>query len=182
MTPEPRLSSGGFRSPDKRSAMSVHVEQVHSPTGLQARRSKWGMPLALAAAFTLYFFVSRPVGHPAGWGEDFDAALQQAAAADKNIVVAFHSDGCPPCAAMDRTVLPSEAVQRSLGDFIPVRVNVAYNLELARRYFVQVTPTYAVLSPSGKLLARTDGYHTEEMFIAFLQQAHDVTRSSGPTG
>ena len=182
MTLEPPAFKRGFRHSDKRKTMNAHVEQFRGSTGLPARRGNWGMPLALAAALVLYFFVSRPVGHPAGWGEDFDTALRQAAESGKELVVAFHSDGCPPCTAMDRTVLGSQAVQRSLADFVPVRVNVAQNPDLAQRYFVQVTPTYAVLGPSGKLVARTDGYHTEEMFVAFLQQARDATRPSGPTG
>ncbi len=135
------------------------------------RAQRWGPTLLIAATFVIYFFLSRPPAAPPGWGTDFDTAMQEAAASGKNVVVAFHSEACPPCVAMERTVLRSEVVRKALDSFVPVRVDVTHPSESAARYLVEGTPTYLVLSPNRRLLGRTDGYLSEEAMIRFLQAA-----------
>ena len=144
------------------------------PQGNRAER--WGPTLLVASAFVVYFIMSRPASAPAGWGSDFDSALREALDTRKSVVVAFYSEGCPPCAAMDRSVLGTDAVRRGLSGFVPVRVNVALRPELARRYQVFATPTYAVVDAVGRLTARTEGYIAVEEFTAFLERASAASR------
>jgi len=107
------------------------------------RAERWGPTLPIASALVLYFFLTRPTAAPAGWGNDYEAAIQEAGATGRNLILAFYSEGCPPCTAMDRTVLGTDAVRRALAEYVPVRVNVASQPELARRYQVFATPTIA---------------------------------------
>ena len=135
------------------------------------RAGRWGPTLLIASAFLLYFLMTRQAAAPPGWGNDFDAAMREAAVSGKNVVVAFHSAACSPCMAMERTVLRSDVVRKALDNFVPVRVDVTHPSESAARYLVEGTPTYLVLSPTWRLLGRTDGYQSEEAMLRFLQVA-----------
>ena len=125
--------------------------------------------MALAA---LYFFVatrSTPVLE--GWGSDFDAAIVQAAVEKRNVVIAFNMQGCPACVAMDRTVLSNAAVRSALEGYIPVRVDIDEQRQLAYQFGVQGTPTYAVVDGDGRLLTTCTGYQPVKTFVRFLERA-----------
>lgn len=129
-------------------------------------------PVYVAIAMVvLYYAVAGRSTPPQGWGSDYAAAMGAASETQRNVVVAFYSKGCPPCAAMDRNVLGSEAVRSELAGFVPVRVDAFQERELANQFDVQGTPTYAVVDPQGRLLARCEGYQPVERFVAFLRQA-----------
>ncbi len=146
------------------------AEQVSS-------RTRWGPTLLLTALAVLYFFVAtRSTPVPEGWGSDFDAALAQAAVEDRNVVIAFNMRGCPPCRAMDRTVLPDPAVRSALEGYIPVRADVDEQRELANRFGVQGTPTYAVVGSDGRLLTKCSGYQPVKTFVGFLELASTRAR------
>lgn len=152
---------------------------------IQPQRKRRRVPLVwVVVAVFIFWFVSRPLAAPPGWVEDFDLATQQASSANKNLVVAFHSDSCPPCVAMERTVLRADVVQKALTPFVAVRVNVTGKPEIAQRFGVMATPTYVVLTPEAKEIVRTDGYQSEEDILRFLQSAKalppSVTSTSGP--
>ncbi len=134
------------------------------------RSQRWGPSLLIAATLVLYFFISRPAAAPAGWGDDYEAALKDAAASGRRVVIAFYSDGCPPCAAMDRSVLGTPEVREALFGYLPVRLDVNRHLEPARRYRILATPTFVVLNEAGQPLARSEGYQSKEEFVAFLKE------------
>jgi thioredoxin-like negative regulator of GroEL len=125
----------------------------------------------MLVALLAFWFVSRPLGAPPGWGSDFDAAVKEAATTSKNVLVAFHSENCPPCVAMDRTVLRADVVQKTISTFVPVRVDITESPRVAAMFGVFATPTYVILSPEGKLLAQTKGYQSEEEMLRFFQAA-----------
>lgn len=139
----------------------------------RARRRPW---LAILIGLLVFWFVSRPAGAPPGWGGDFDMAVKAAAEQSKFVLVAFHSENCPPCVAMDRTVLRADVIQKALSDFVPVRVDVARDQRVAGMFGVFATPTYAVLSPEGKLLAQTQGFQSEEEMLQFFQTAKESAK------
>lgn len=131
---------------------------------------RWGPTLLVAAALTVYFFLTRPAAAPAGWGDDFEAALMDAAATKRHVIIAFYSEGCPPCTAMDRTVLGAPAVQEALFGYLPVRLDVNRQREPALRYQVFATPTFVVIDEAGRELARCEGYQTVKEFVTFLKE------------
>lgn len=128
-------------------------------------------------ALLTFWFVSRPIGAPPGWGNDFDAAVKEAAATSKGVLIAFHSANCPPCVAMDRTVLRADVVQKAISEFIPVRVDVGQKPQVAAMFGVMATPTYAILSSDGRLLAQTQGYQNEEEMLRFFRAGHEAERN-----
>lgn len=133
------------------------------------RTERWGPTLFIAATLAVYFLLNRPAAAPAGWGEDYEAALKDAGVTKRHVVIAFYSEGCPPCAAMDRTVLGTTKVREALAGYLPVRIDVNRQREPAIRYQVFATPTFVVIDEAGRELARREGYQSIEEFVAFLK-------------
>lgn len=134
-------------------------------------RRAWNAVFLVAAAIGLYLLVSSTNRAPEGWGGDFNHAMAEARATGKKVVVDFYLEGCPPCIEMDRKVLGTAAVRKALADFVPVRLDGERHVQVARQYEVLATPTYLVLDPDGKMIARAEGYLPVEEFISFLKSA-----------
>jgi len=147
-------------------------------TGPRSNR-RWGPTLLVAATLALYFFLSRPAAAPAGWGDDFEAALTDAGATSRHVIIAFYSEGCPPCAAMDRSVLGTPEVREALRGYVAIRLDVNREREAARRFQIAATPTFMVLNEAGRPIAQREGYQSKEEFVAFLREnAPLATRSA----
>ncbi len=111
-----------------------------------------------------------PIAQAASWGTDLPAALKQAAASDKNVLVVFTgSDWCPPCIALKKNVLSkADFAEYAKANFVLVELDFprrkqlpaalrAANDKLAAQYKVTGFPTTLALSPDGKELARVVG-------------------------
>ncbi len=137
-------------------------------------RSRWGPALLFGGVAALYFVTTRPSPVSEGWGTDYRAARAEAARTagsksdGRKVLIAFYMDGCPPCAAMDRLVLSTAAVRSALDAFVPVRVDVDKERELANQFEVLGTPTYAVVDADGGILAKCEGYQPVAAFMKFL--------------
>lgn len=140
-------------------------------TPISKRRSSWRFALYAGAFVTLYLFAARSAPPPVGWGDDFEAAMAEAASTNRPVVVAFHAPHCPPCKAMERKVLGKPAVGKALEGFIPVRVNTPDRPDLSRRFDVYATPMVAVIDAKGKVLSKFMGYKDVEEFVSFLNSA-----------
>lgn len=134
------------------------------------RAQRWGPTLLVAATLAFYFFVTRPTPAPAGWGDDYLAALKDASATQRHVVIAFYSEGCPPCVAMDRTVLGTAEVSEALTGYLPVRLDVNRHSEPAGRYRIFATPTFVITDEAGRSLAQRQGYQSVAEFVAFLKE------------
>lgn len=136
--------------------------------------------LALMGGLLLvYLVIGRPTALPAGWSTDYAAAVSKAATTNRNLLVAFTMKGCPPCTAMDREVLGTRQVRAALSDLVPVHLDVDRDRELANRYEVYGTPTYAVITPGGRVLAKCEGYQPVEQFLRFLSRASQPPAAVG---
>ena len=144
------------------------INPTAAATAQATGRFRYWLPLLLVA---LLFWLTRPAAPPAGWGDDYVAAVTEASSSDKHVLVAFYMRGCPPCHAMDRAVLPSKAVRAALVDYVPIRLDVDVERELANRFDVLATPTFAVIDGQGRLVARTEGYQPTDEFVRFLHRA-----------
>ena len=146
----------------------------------RGRRRRWGLFVVALAVFAVVF--GRPGAAPAGWGGDFEVALEQAKSGRRHVVVAFHGDYCPPCLAMDRFVLGKQAIRDALVDFVPVRIDPKDHNELARKYEIYATPTYVVINSDGALIHKIVGPQDVEEFVSFLQTSLGmaaIAQSSG---
>jgi len=138
-------------------------------TGMNGSKLQW-TAAALVGLFLFVFLSSPGSGSPpAGWGDDPQRALAEAASTGRRVVMGFYLPGCPPCAAMEHEILPSKSVRDAVEGFVPVLVNAMKHPELAERYQIESTPTYLITDASGTLLARHTGYQSVDEFVAFVQ-------------
>lgn len=143
------------------------------PNQKPGRLGQWAPVMIAVSAMVLYFLVNRPAPPLPGWQTDYATALSQAAASDRNVLIAFHLERCPPCEQMQRNVLNSDEIAELLEEFVPVRVDAAKERELANRFGVLGTPTYAVVNGDGTLLSRCEGYQPVSDFVSFLSRVSD---------
>jgi thioredoxin 1 len=100
---------------------------------------------------------------------DLAAALKQAAATHRRVIVDFGGNWCTDCHVLD-TYMHDAANQPLLdANFLVVHVNVGridQNLDIAKRYGIPLkkgVPAVAVLSARGKLLYSQTGGEFEDM-------------------
>lgn len=107
------------------------------------------------------------------WRENFNAALEEAAAVDRPVLLRFTAEWCLPCQVMDKNVFPDESVQSALLQrAIPVKIDIdqSANRELAARYGIRGIPTMVLVDAQGHELAR-GGFMSAEALVEFLQDA-----------
>ena len=135
--------------------------------------------LILAAAIAAGVFAM-----PAGFTDDFDAALKKAAAEKKTVLALFTgSDWCIWCKRLEGEVLSQKAFSDEVGKtFVPVFLDFPSdkslvpeakqkrNRELAEKYAVRGFPTVLLLDAQGEVIAQT-GYQQggPEKFLAHVR-------------
>ncbi len=137
--------------------------------------------LIWAVLIGAYIWFLRPAQPLPGWENNFQSAQKEAADDRKPMMLAFYMDGCGPCVAMDRKVLPQSQVVQALEPFVTVRLDATRERELANRYSVYGTPTYAVIKANGQLVSKCQGYQTTDEFIAFIDRATQRLATPQPT-
>jgi thiol:disulfide interchange protein DsbD len=109
------------------------------------------------------------------WGKDLDTALARAKEIQKPIMIDFTATWCPPCHAMeDSTFSAPVVIEKSLA-FIPVRIDVDEQREVAvayngnaRKYGGVGIPNILFLDADGGRLKHVVGYHGPEQFVSVI--------------
>ena len=138
-----------------------------------------GALMAGLAAFAAGVFAM-----PAGFTDDFDAALKKAAAEKKTVLALFTgSDWCIWCKRLEGEVLSQKAFSDEVGKtFVPVfldfpsdkslvkEATAKRNGELSEKYAVRGYPTVLLLDANGEVLGQT-GYKKggPEKYLAHLK-------------
>jgi protein disulfide-isomerase len=104
------------------------------------------------------------------WRSDLPAALAEARAANKPVLLYFTADWCVPCQYMRRNVFPDAAVADAMAAYIPVRIDHDQRPDLIAQYQVDGIPWFGVLDASGKPTRKLErGLETPEEMIAWLK-------------
>lgn len=111
------------------------------------------------------------------WRTDLSAALDTAGDDHKPVLINFSSRACVYCERMEAEVFPTEAVRAELAKFVPVKIDVNAQEELAARYNVVALPTYVITDASGANLATVSGFQGPREFSAFLQFGVNAVRN-----
>ena len=89
------------------------------------------------------------------WTEDYEAAVQRAAAADSVLLLHFYGDHCPPCKLLDKKTFQDPALVAKMNDsLVPVKINADRRRDLALKYNVTRWPTDVYLFPNGEEIYR----------------------------
>jgi len=133
------------------------------------------------------------------WLESYGEALSTAKKENKPVLVDFtSSDSCPPCITMKREVFDTTAFKKfAAGNLVLLEVDfpgrkvlppqqINQNAMLAQKFGainemgMLITPTLALVTPSGKLVAVKEGaFLSVEELIAWTE---DVIRKSQAEG
>lgn len=100
---------------------------------------------------------------------EHDGALQSAKKDGKPIMLYFFSKYCPYCTLMEQNTLADKEISKILAGFHVVKIDVQGNRALARRYSVNVFPTFWFLEASGKRIVETPGYMEKPVFKKVLE-------------
>lgn len=102
------------------------------------------------------------------WRSDLEAALEEAVAQGKPVMVDFAASWCPPCREMEASVWPDPAVRQAISEsVIPLQVNIDRHRNLAARFGIEYVPTILLLTPQGEELARSH-FMDADRLIHFL--------------
>jgi thiol:disulfide interchange protein len=109
------------------------------------------------------------------WVQDIDAALAMAREQGRPIMVDFMATWCPPCHAMEDSTFSAPAVIREAAAFIPVRIDVDEQREVAvayggnaRKYGGIGIPNILFMDSQGRKLKHIVGYYGPDRFVAVM--------------
>ena len=147
-----------------------------------ALKPVWGLLFILVAvtAVSLLLRASR-ADEIIPWRPTYAAALDEAKASHKRALVYFTADWCGPCQNLKHTTWADKNVEAALRDYVPVKVDVDRERDLATKYRVDAVPTFVVLDPTGASVARWSGASPPAEFISELKKLGEASvRRTGP--
>jgi len=104
------------------------------------------------------------------WRSDLPAALAEARAANKPVLLYFTAEWCGPCQYMRRNVFTDAGVAKAMDAYVPVRVDHDARQDLVFKYRVEGMPWFGVLDPDGRPVRLLDhGVETPREMIAWLE-------------
>lgn len=117
-------------------------------------------PLVLAALLPLAAVAAPIYPDPSRAAADIDAALREASATHRRVLVDFGGDWCTDCKVLDAYLKRPENAALVARGYVVVHVNVGArgidrNFEVARRYGIPLekgVPALAVLGADGKVV------------------------------
>ena len=150
----------------------------------QAMKPVWGLFAILVAvtAVALLMKASQP-GEIIPWRTSYAAALDEGRAGGKRVLVYFTATWCGPCQNLRHTTWADKNVESALQNFVPVKVDVDEQHELALKYRVDAVPTFVVLEPDGATVKTTwSGASQPEEFVNQLKALGPATTQTRPYG
>src|SRR5262245_48299499 len=106
------------------------------------------------------------------WRHSFEQARAEARETNRPLWVQFMGPWCPFCVRMDReTLAKPEIAAEARGGFIVVKVQSDAREDLVERYEISGLPATLVLSPSGTVLGKHEGFADAAEFRSFLSSA-----------
>jgi len=120
----------------------------------------------------------------------FEAASQQAAKANKIVLIDFYTTWCGPCKMLDKTTWTDAAVIQLLEQkTVALRLDAEKETALAKRYRIEAYPSVLLLKPDGTEIDRLVGYKGPQDFMAdfnaslngkdSLSRAEDQLKAAG---
>ncbi|EMI25569.1 thioredoxin family protein [Rhodopirellula europaea] len=112
------------------------------------------------------------------WANDYASAKQQAAKADKPILLYFTANWCVPCRVMKRQVWADSKVKELVNaEFVPVAIDVGdpENAEVMAAYAVQGPPVTIVCDSQGNVLDWRAGRISQPVFLELLDSSHSLS-------
>ncbi len=117
------------------------------------------------------------------WHKNLDKALEKAQKEKKIVLVEFMAKWCSVCRAMEDSTFLDQAVIERVNDFIPVRIDVDKNKDLAEKYHANAKkyggvgiPNFLFLDAQGNVLMHRIGFFNTKGFVALLDSVEIVAK------
>src|SRR5947208_2464595 len=129
-----------------------------------------GLGFALLAPTPSTARAAEPPAIP--WRSDFAAARAESRSQGRPLWVQFTGPWCGYCRLMEReSFTRPEVIAAARDQFVPVQVRSDLQPELVAQFGVEGLPSTILLSPTGQVLGRLEGYADPASFRALLAQA-----------
>lgn len=121
-----------------------------------------------------------PDFQPVGSVQQLDAALAQARARNRPVLLEFYADWCVDCKRMERSTYPEPAVRQALGDTLLLKADVTANDDrhqaLLKRFNLYGPPATLFFAPDGEELRpyRVIGFMNAGSFADHVRSALDA--------
>lgn len=103
------------------------------------------------------------------WHTDWDAAIAQARAEKKPILIDVYQDNCGGCERLDHETFGNPAVATEIAArFIPVKLHLRHDSAVVRDWSIIWTPTVVFADRSGKVRYQSINYMPAEDFLDIL--------------
>ena len=173
------VAAAGPAAPPYRQALAAWLLFVCAvgaiPTHPQALS---GSPLPPVAAAT-NDAAATSVNAPLSWQPTMRAALLEAEASDKPVLIFFHSSGCGWCARL-RIELESPDVRPVVEGFARAELDVDRDRALALRLQVESVPTLVIAGPDGREIRRIKGFMPAAQLRSALARALSPATAGAP--
>lgn len=143
---------------------AIHAS-FHGPAGERARKTA-AVSLVIVGLFggINYALTPRPLDpqHALVWLSDEQAAVADARAAGRPLIVDFAADWCVPCKEFDVRVFSRPEVAREMRRFTLLRVDLSKGDDdpaiaaIKKKYQADTLPAVRIVTADGAILARTD--------------------------
>jgi YHS domain-containing protein len=106
------------------------------------------------------------------WRDEYDAALDEAKAANRLLWIQFTGPWCPNCTRMERDSFPDPAiVQHARDSFVPLKLRSDVHEQLAISFNLSGLPATIIVAPTREVLAVHQGYLGPGEFDVFLRES-----------
>lgn len=155
--------------------------------GLYCLAAMEGAPLGQLEAFPPPVGYTRnQIATQVNWIKKWDAAFAEAKKRNAPLLINFTGWSCVNCREMEQNVLPNPQVVRELQAYVPAEIytdrdtpeereNQKRQLEITKSVAL---PIYAVVSPSGRLVAQWQGRASVDQMVKFLRDNRNARSTS----
>ncbi|HEY2729895.1 MAG TPA: cytochrome c biogenesis protein CcdA [Polyangia bacterium] len=152
---------------------AVHLT-FHGKAFERARKAT-GVALAVIGLFGLTNYVLTPKGTvELAWLRDEPAAVADARASGRPMLVDFMASWCLPCKELELKVFSRPDVAEALQRFTLLRVDLTHEDDdpalplVKKKYGAETLPAIRLVGPDGALLGKTDEYMEPDAFLRLL--------------
>lgn len=103
------------------------------------------------------------------WQNNLNSALVQSRQLNKPVLLYFSAAWCPRCAEMDRQTFRDGRVATEMSKWIPVRIDIDQQKEVAAEYKANTVPAFFFIQPNGSKSTVPTGRRQPEPFLELIK-------------